>query len=139
MILKVKKLHDNAILPKKALSGDAAFDLFAVEDGFVNPLSVRSIPIGIATEFPPEFYGDIRTRSSLAKKGIVSLGGVVDSGYRGEWGVILYNSTGSTFNYKAGDRIAQVLFLRVPAAEVNQVAELAESVRGEGGYGSTGR
>jgi dUTP pyrophosphatase len=64
---------------------------------------------------------------------------VVDCGFRGEWTVVLHNLSGSTFYYKAGDRIAQVLFLPVPAVEVCAIQNLSPSARGEGGYGSTGQ
>jgi len=139
MILNIKRLHPNAQLPTKARPGDAAFNLYAVEDGAIDPLSTKSIPLGIATEFPDSLVAIIKDRSSLGKKGMHTFAGVIDSSYRGEWSVILYNATGSTFSYKAGDRIAQVLFLPVPAIEVHEVAQITASVRGDGGFGSTGK
>jgi dUTP pyrophosphatase len=137
MKLRVKLLRPEARPPKKALPGDAAFDLYTPESGSVNAFSTRTIPIGIATEFPENFVALVKTRSSLGKKGITTLAGVVDSGYRGEWAIVLHNLTGSTFHYQAGDRIAQVLFLPVESPEVIEVASLTESVRGNGGFGST--
>lgn len=117
----------------------AAYDLTATQDTLLLPQQVTVFPLGLATEFPPGWVGLIRDRSSLGLKGITVFGGVIDSDYRGEWKVSLYNSTTDLINIKFADRIAQVIFLPVGLCEPTAVDQLNETVRGLGGFGSTGR
>ncbi len=139
MYLNMKLIHPHAKAFRR-YPGDAGYDIFACEDTTIDPLSRKLIKVGVKTEFSEEYVGQINDRSGHAVKGVTVFGGVIDSSYRGEWGVILYNSTGQGFDIKTGDKIAQVLFLPVGLPEITVVdGELAESNRGEKGFGSSGR
>jgi dUTP pyrophosphatase len=138
--VKVKKLKENAILPKYAHDGDAAMDLYSIEDYVVLAGKRVLVSTGIAMELPEGYWANIRGRSGLAfKKGISILGGVIEHGYRGEYGVVFLNTGDEDFEIKSGDRIAQVLILPVVTAEIEEVEELRDSVRGGGAFGSTGK
>lgn len=156
MILKIKKLHPNAVIPAYAHGPDedAGFDLRAVEPAILTPLVPRLVKTGLAIELPPGVEAQIRSRSGLAlKQGLFVLNapGTVDPSYRGELGVILlwtgYNGNpnsvaspglGAQLIINEGDRIAQMVVARYePVTEFVEV-ELAESNRGSGGFGSTG-
>lgn len=133
-----KRLHDQAQLPTKARRGDAAFDLYATDHITLPPGKVTLIPLGLASEFPAGYVAVIKDRSSVASKGLHTCGGVIDSGYRGEWKVAIHNSTLLHHQFARGDRIAQFLFLPVPEVDVVEVQVLNSSDRGEGAFGSTG-
>jgi dUTP pyrophosphatase len=129
-------------LPSRAAGDQDAvgYDLYAPADGFIDPMQRSVIPLGFKTEFTPGYVGKIFDRSGLAaKSGILSLAGVIDPSYRGEWGIILYNTTHKVFRYSAGDRLGQAVFFKVELPEVCLVTLLSETVRGVGGYGSTGK
>lgn len=138
--VKVKKLTTTAKLPVMAKPGDAAYDLFADEDVSIGPQEWKLVKTGIAIELPPNTEAQIRPRSGLAlKNGITVLNspGTVDSGYRGEIGVILTAQVGM-LEIKKGDRIAQMAIRDVPPSYMVEVAELTDTARGSGGFGSTG-
>jgi dUTP pyrophosphatase len=136
--LKVKLLSPNAHPPARAKPGDAGWDVVATEDVELAPNTRVVCALGFATEFPESFMAMLRDRSSLGSKGIHCLAGVIDSSYRGEWKVVLLNTTTESHAIKAGDRIAQCLFLPVPDVRVEVVETLEDSQRGAGGFGSTG-
>ncbi len=115
------------------------YDLYAASDGFIEPLTRRLIGLGFKASFTPGHVGRYADRSGMANKGITFFGGVIDPSYRGEWKVILYNSTGELFEYKKGDRIVQVIFVRVELPEVSQVSSVEDSLRGASGIGSSGK
>ena len=140
MKVKIKKLKENAVVPSYAHDGDAAMDLCSTEN-YVVPAGKRVlVSTGIAMELPEGYWANIRGKSGLAfKKGISILGGVIEHGYRGEYGVVFLNTGDEDFVIKAGDKIAQVVVAPVVTAEVEVVEELGESVRGDGAFGSTGR
>jgi len=138
-LIKAKKLDTEAVVPTKSHQSDAGWDLYALEDGQVTPKNKTLIKTGIALEIPNGVVGLIWPRSGLAvKSGIDVFAGVVDSGYRGDVGVCLYNSSESTLEFKKGDRIAQILFQEVPNFKIQETTELDCSPRGEGGFGSSG-
>ncbi len=139
--VKVKKLRDEAVIPAYAHDGDSGVDLYALEETVINPLSRKLIPTGLSMAIPKGYEGLIRPRSGNAlKRGITVLNtpGTIDSNYRGEIGVILYNSTRDDIYIHAGDRIAQMVFKEVPQVEFDICDELDETDRGAGGFGSTG-
>lgn len=139
--LRVKRLRPEARLPTYATDGAAGLDLYAcVADSIYAGETLKFIT-GIAVEIPPGYEGQIRPRSGLASSGIVAVLGTIDSDYRGEVGVVLHNTRHDRNEYhvKAGDRIAQLVIAPVARAEVVEVEELSTTVRGGGGYGSTGR
>lgn len=139
MILHIKKLSPEAVLPSKAHATDAAFDITTNESFTLQPGERHTFTTGFASEFSPEYVALLRDRSSLGSKGIQVLAGVIDASYRGEWKVVLLNTGSEPYEIKAGERIAQCLMVPVPAFEVAEVEELAESDRGASGFGSSGK
>lgn len=140
MILKIKKLIPEAIIPKHTHEGDAGLDLSSLED-FNLALGERHLfKTGLQMEIPIGFFGSIRDRSGLAfKAGIHVLAGVIDAHYRGDVGIILINLGKEDFKVSKEDRIAQILIQKVESPEIQEVKELSETTRGNGGFGSTGR
>ena len=138
MIL-VQKLHPQAILPKYIRPQDAAMDLYSCEELIIPPQQRVLVPTGIAMAIPTGFVGLIWDRSGMAAHhGIKSMGGVIDANYRGEIKVILHNLTDQPFTIEKGMRIAQMLIQEVHQKEIIEVQELDETVRGSGGFGSSG-
>lgn len=138
-VLRVKKLHPDAQMPKRAHAGDAALDLYAVEDGFLPPAETVKISTGLAFEVPPGWFLKIEGRSKLASLGYFPTGGVVDSSYRGPVHVVMNNFTSESYEIHKGDRIAQAVILPVFQGAMEEVAELTPTERGDKGFGSTGR
>lgn len=137
------KLTKNASVPEYATSGAAAVDLRAAneEDITIAPSERKLIPTGLAMSIPQGIVGIIAARSGLAcKKGIALSNsiGVIDSDYRGEIGVSLFNTSSEPFTVSFGDRIAQMMFIPVAKASFTVCDSLDETDRGEGGFGSTG-
>ena len=141
--LQVTRLRDDAHLPRQAYAGDAGLDLAACERLTLQPGERSVVSTGIAVAVPDGYAGFVLPRSGLAANhGITCLNtpGLVDSGYRGELMVVLINTDPTTdYDVSVGDRIAQLVIQRVEQATFKQVDELDEHVRGEGGFGSTGR
>ncbi|MBU2577067.1 MAG: dUTP diphosphatase [Nanoarchaeota archaeon] len=139
MKIKIKKVKENAIVPAYAHPGDAAMDLFSAEDCIIAPGKRRLVLTGISMELPEGYFASIRDKSGLAyKRGITTLGGVIEYTYRGEYGVVVLNTGDEDFEINAGDKIAQVVIAPVATADVEVVEELSETVRGAGAWGSTG-
>lgn len=142
--IKVKRLNKNAIIPKIATEGSAAADLYACIDEAVTiqPGKTVSIPTGIAIALPKGFGAFIFARSGLGiKHGIVPSNcvGVIDSDYRGEISIGLYNHSDEAYTVNPNDRIAQMAIMPVAAANFIEADELSETKRGTGGFGSTGK
>jgi dUTP pyrophosphatase len=134
--------EDGDLMPRRQHESDAAYDLRSRVDMTIEPGCFAGVPTGVRLEMPADFVADVRPRSGLAfKHGITVLNspGTIDSGYRGEVQAILINHGKEPFVIRRGDRIAQMLFQRLPQVELIQRDELSESDRGEGGFGSTGR
>lgn len=142
MTLKVRRLDARARLPTRAYPGDAGLDLYALEDGGLDPGERASVRTGISVEIPEGEAGLVLPRSGLAARhgiALVNAPGLIDSGYRGEVVVLLLNTDhDSAFTITAGDRIAQLVLVKVQTPEVVEVEELAMSERGAGGFGSSG-
>lgn len=137
--LKVKKL-DNFVDLKQREYGNAGFDLYASEEGLLLPLERRAVSVGISTSFNPEYYMRVAPRSGLAvKHGIDVLAGVIDSNYRGEWKVVLINTSNAPYKFIKGERIAQAIPEYISTEKFEFVEELSDTDRGSGGFGSTGR
>lgn len=127
-------------MPAKAHPHDAGFDLSAVKSLVIKKGCKRAIPLGIASEFPEGYLVSFRDRSGLAiKHGLHVLAGVIDSGYRGEWQVIIINLGEKDYKVGKGERIAQAILHQLPEVEIIGVKELSETKRGKGGFGSSGR
>ncbi|MEK8022424.1 MAG: dUTP diphosphatase [Candidatus Hydrogenedentota bacterium] len=140
--VKVRSIREDARIPKQAHAGDAGFDLHAAGDEIVlQPGDRAKVPTGLAFEIPVGYEIQVRPRSGLAiKSGITCLNspGTIDSGYRGEVCVILYNASREPFTVRSGDRVAQAVLARVESILWVESDELESSSRGEGGFGSTG-
>lgn len=143
MKIRVKRLHPEAELPSYAHGPeeDAGMDLRAVEDAVLEPHVPGLISTGLAIELPPGYEAQIRPRSGLALRHAITLPNspaTIDPGYRGEIRVILLNLGTEPYKVHKGDRIAQMVIARYEAIEWDE-SELADSRRGEGGFGSSGR
>ena len=143
MQVRIQKLRPDAILPKYAHGSheDAGMDLCAVEDATLEPGVARMVATGLTVEIPPGYEAQVRPRSGLALKHAISMPnapGTIDPGYRGELRVILLNLGREPYTVRAGDRIAQMIVARYEAVEWVE-GELADSTRGTGGFGSSGR
>jgi dUTP pyrophosphatase len=140
MQLQIKKLHPDAKLPAFAHTTDAGMDLFTLEDFTLVPGERKSVATGIAMAVPAGYVALIWDKSGVAhKRGIKSLGGVIDAGYTGEVFAGLLNTCSEAQEFKVGDKIAQLLIQKVEQPQIVEVAELKETTRGEGRFGSTGK
>jgi dUTP pyrophosphatase len=134
-------LQPEAQLPKYAHLGefgDLAADLYAVTAATLNPGVTLPVATGVAMEFPSTHGALVEDRSGLAVKGVTTLAGVIDPGYRGEIKVVMTNLGTSAVEIKAGDRVAQLRIVRRIQAAFEEVSELVEAPRGPKGFGSTG-
>ena len=143
MKLRFARLSENAILPSRAHEGDAGLDLHAVEPAHLGPGERWSVPTGVAVEIPDGHAGLVLPRSGLAREhgiALVNSPGLIDSGYRGEIRVLLLNTDpAEVYRVTVGDRIAQLVVVAIASAEPVEAEALAESGRGDGGFGSSGR
>jgi dUTP pyrophosphatase len=140
--VRVKKMHEMAKVPRYAHTadyGDLAADLCSVEDVTLETGDVKTIPTGIAMEFPPEYGGIIADRSGLAVRGLTTFAGVVDPGYRGEIRVVASYFGKEPLSIKVGDRIAQIRIVRRIEANFIEADEITETERSGRGFGSSGR
>ncbi len=142
MNLRVRRLDERGLLPRRAHADDAGLDLHALEDAVIAPGERASIRTGIAIEVPDGHAGLVLPRSGLAVRhgiALVNAPGLIDPGYRGEVRVLLLNTDRRrAFTLAGGDRIAQLVLVRTAPAEVVEVTELSTSSRGAGGFGSSG-
>ena len=143
MRLPYQRLAQNAKAPTRAHDDDAAFDLYAAEALTLGPGERASVGTGLAVAIPPAHAGLVLPRSGLAARHGVSLvnaPGLIDPGYRGELRVLLLNTDRhGPFEIAPGERIAQLLIVATARAHLTEVEELDHTVRGMGGFGSTGR
>jgi dUTP pyrophosphatase len=140
MELSIKKLHPSAKLPSYAHESDAGMDLYALEDTVVAAKKRVLIATGIAVAIPDGYVGLFWDKSGLANKhGLTVLGGVIDAGYRGELLVGLFNTSDTDYTFQAGDKVTQMLIQPVLQPTLVEVTELNDTLRGEGGFGSTGK
>ncbi len=131
--------HSVAQTPTRAHGSDAGNDLYAIEDVQIQPRTLEKIDTGLAIELPEGTVGLIKDRSSMGFKKIHVFAGVIDSSYRGEVGVLLYNASDKVFTIKKGERIAQLLVQDVYNVEWNEVKSLDQTDRGSGGFGSSNK
>lgn len=137
--LEIRRVAIDATLPVRAHADDAGLDLFSLEDVILEPGHGKVTRTGIAIALPSGCVGLVADRSSLAKRGVKTAGGVIDAGYRGEIHIVLWNISGSPIHLKQGERIAQLLILPVATPQVKLVEKFhVETARGERGFGSTG-
>ena len=142
MTLKFKRIHPDAILPAYAHPSDAGMDVKSVEDIVIPARGRALVHTGLVMLLPPMYEAQVRPRSGLAlKSGITVLNtpGTIDSGYRGEVGVILFNTTDVDFPVKKGDKVAQLVIAPVTQPAIEETDSVDETDRGAGGFGSTGK
>jgi dUTP pyrophosphatase len=141
MQINLRRLDPEALPPSRAHPGDAGFDLSATAGGVLASGQRAAIGTGIAVEIPPGYAGLVLPRSGLARRhgiSLVNAPGLIDSGYRGEIEVLLINHGAESFTIEPGQRIAQLVIVRVEEVEFHEVEELAGSERGVRGFGSSG-
>lgn len=138
--LKFMKLSPNAVSPTKAYKSDLGWDLYTLETVIVPSLARFTIRTGIAFQFPPGVGGILKDRSSVAaKQGLTILAGVIDPEYRGEILIVLFNTTRAPVEIKAGAKIAQMILMPTFfVTSFKEVADLEQSDRDQGGFGSSG-
>lgn len=137
--LAVRRLDAVAVLPTRAHADDAGLDLYGLEDVTLQAGQGQVVRTGVAVAVPVGHVGLVCDRSSLAKRGLKTAGGVIDAGYRGEVGVVLWNISGGPQALKKGERLAQLLIIPVATPAPVEAEDLGETARGAGGFGSTGR
>ena len=139
MQIKVKKLKENAKLPRYMHPGDVGMDLYSMETVTVKPGEHVRLWHGFALEFPEGNAAIVMDKSSISKAGLVHMGGVFDAGYRGEYNTHLVNLSSESYIIEEGDKVSQLVIVPVSIVELKEVTELSDSSRGEGAFGSTGR
>ncbi len=140
--VRVKKLRENAVLPSYGSDYAAGADLYACNAVTVEPGATEFVQTGLALEVPAGYAGLVYARSGLAcKKGLAPANkvGVIDADYRGEVMVALYNHSSQAVEIEPGERVAQLVITPYLTAVFEETQELSDTVRGEGGFGSTGR
>jgi dUTP pyrophosphatase len=139
--IKIKKLHEDAHIPHYAHYGDSGADLFSIAAETLAPFERKAIPTGLSAEIPKGFELQVRPKSGLALKSgltVLNTPGTIDFGYRGEIKVILINLSEETYQIEKDQKIAQLVVAPVAYAHFQEVADLSDTARGEGGFGSTG-
>ena len=141
MVLRFKRIHPDAVLPAYAHPSDAGMDVRSIDDLIIAPGKRALVHTGLIMALPPMYEAQVRPRSGLAlKNGVTVLNtpGTIDSGYRGEIGVILANFGEEDFVVKKGDKIAQIVIAPVTQPIIEETETIDETDRGAGGFGSTG-
>ncbi len=142
IVIKIEKIYDDVQIPSYAHKGDAGLDIYAYEGVCLQPLERKLVKTGMRIALPPGYEAQIRPRSGLAIKhglSVLNTPGTIDSGYRGEVGVILVNLSNEIYEVKKGERIAQMVINKVEQARVELVEKVDETERGDGGFGRSGK
>lgn len=136
--MKCAKLDPTAVIPNRATTGSAGYDLVSIESYELKPGERKPFKTGIALQFPNNIFGRIAPRSGLSvKRGIDVMAGVIDEDYTGEILVVLVNLGQETVTVNAGDKIAQIILQQYFVSNIEEVAELTPTERGSNGFGST--
>jgi dUTP pyrophosphatase len=138
-LLPVLRVSPEAILPTRAHPDDAGLDLYNLEDFSLAPGEGKMVKTGVAMAIPTGFVGLVADRSSLAKRGLKTAGGVIDAGYRGEIHILMWNISREAFELKRGERLAQLMIIPIATPAVAEVKELDSTARGAKGFGSSGK
>jgi len=141
LTVKIQKITEGAVIPSYAHPGDAGVDLYAAEDAVLKPGERRLIRTGIKIAVPKGYEAQVRPKSGLALKfglSIVNTPGTIDAGYRGEVGVICINLGSEPIKIEKGKKVAQMVFKKIETVKFEEVPQLDDTSRGEGGFGSTG-
>lgn len=138
--IKVKKFHPDAILPSYAHPGDTGMDLFSNEEVIIKPGERATVGTGIGMEYPEGYCTLFWDKSGLAGNfGITILAGVFEPIYKGEYKVVMLNTSKEEYHVKKGQKICQVLLQPICFGQIEEVKELTDSSRGQNGFGSTGK
>lgn len=142
-VMHIKKLHENFKMPVRSTTGSGAYDLYMPVAGHIhkNTSNPVKVPLGFSSEIPHDHVGLILPRSGLGVKNGLELFntcGVIDSDYRGEWFAFLSCKNNFSLTWEEGDRVLQLLILKLPDVELREIKEISDSSRGSGGFGSTG-
>lgn len=138
-MIKIKKLSEDAISPRYAHTDDAGMDFFSNETVILQPKERKLISTGIAMAIPAGYVGLIWDKSGIASKhGIKTMAGVIDAGYRGEIKILVHNLADQPYTFEKGTKVAQMLIQPVEQRQIMEVEKFEETLRGEGGFGSTG-
>jgi dUTP pyrophosphatase len=135
---QVKLNYEDAQAPTRGSDEAAGYDLYSYESETVVPKQIKLIDTGISIRVPEGTYGRIAPRSSVSKKGILINAGVIDRDYRGPVKVMVHNLSNDNYVINKNDRIAQLILEQIKTPLVELVEELDDTVRGDGGFGSTG-
>lgn len=139
MNLKIKRLHPEAIVPTRAHHDDAGLDLYAAESIAISPGARVAVATGLSMAVPSGYVGLIWDKSGVALNlGLTCLAGVLDAQYRGELKIVLLNTTSSEVIIGVGQKIAQLIVQKIELPTPIEVEKLDDTVRGDGGFGSTG-
>jgi len=137
--VKIQKIDPEIKIPSYAHAGDAGMDLYAAKDTIIKQGERKVVATGIKMEIPAGYVGLIWDKSGLASmNGLKIMGGVIDSSYRGEVGVVIINLGDQEYRVEKNTKIAQMLVQRIENVEIEEVNNLENSSRGEGGFGSSG-
>jgi len=139
MKIKIKKLKENAKLPRYMHPGDVGMDLYSIETVIIPPMGHYRFWHGFALEFPEGYGAIIMDKSGISKAGLHHMGGVFDAGYRGEYNTLLVNLSDKSYTFEEGDKVSQLIIMPVEIVELEETDTLSESARGEGMFGSTGK
>jgi dUTP pyrophosphatase len=140
MKIKIKRLKQNAKLPTKGHPGDAGIDFYAIDEVVFEPFTQERVYTGVAIEIPKGHVGLVWDKSSISfNQGLKVMGGVIDSCFRGELVMSLYNTTSKVQRIEKGDKIAQMLIQKFEDCDIVEVDEISNTIRGEGREGSTGK
>jgi len=138
-VLRFKQLDSRAVLPSRGSALAAGLDICSIEDLRIEPRQRAVAKTGLAVAIPPGFYGRVAPRSGLAaKNGLDVLAGVIDSDYRGQLCVLLYNTGDEAIDLPAGSKICQLIIEQIITPDATWASDLDETARGAGGFGSTG-
>jgi dUTP pyrophosphatase len=136
--IDILRVSPEAVLPTRAHADDAGLDLYCLEDVMLAPQTGKVTRTGIALAIPKGHVGMVADRSSMAKKGVKTAGGIIDAGYRGEVHIVLWNLSTQETRINRGERIAQLLIVPIQTPAVREVESLDETARGAKGFGSSG-
>lgn len=137
--VKIKRLNPEAKLPSYAHPGDVGLDLYSLEEVTVPPTGHHRFFNGFALEFPEGYAAIVKDKGGISKAGLHCMGGVFDAGFRGEYNVHLVNLSDKPYTFEKGDKVAQLVIIPVAHAKLVEVETLADSSRGTGQFGSTGK
>lgn len=137
--MKIKLLNKDVIPPTKGTELAAGIDVYSPIGAIIRSYTTLRIPLQVAIEINNDEVAIMSERSSMGKKGIHSIGNIIDADYRGEISIVLQNGSDKNFTINIGDRIGQIIVQKLGDNTINFVEELSETVRGEGGFGSTGK